>query len=351
MIIHIFNDQKKFSMGYFKWLAENGEDFSDTILYHYGAQTDFFNNLGIKTRFISSWFNPRGHFKMYRDLVKAERIIVHSLASPYLLMFLFLNRKLCGKTRWIVWGKDLYIYHQAKRKTIPLKVYECFRIPVIRKLGYIITGFEEDYELAREWYGVTGKSIVCNMLYPNSVNFKMEELENEKTSEKLTVLLGNSGSKTNEHIEAITILKDYENNLLKVYCPLSYGGPRKYAEKVRAYGSKMLGECFVPLMNFIPLEEYEKIWAKVDVAVFNHKRQEALGNIYSLVLQGKTVYLSEDTSTFKFLNRIGVKIGVFRKNMDLTKQRREILESNRRILLSYINMDRNLKTWKKILHE
>ena len=39
MVVHVFNDQKKFSLGFFRFLKDNGFDLSDTRVWHYGKES------------------------------------------------------------------------------------------------------------------------------------------------------------------------------------------------------------------------------------------------------------------------------------------------------------------------
>ena len=98
------------------------------------------------------------------------------------------------------------------------------------------------------------------------------------------------------------ILSAQAGGIGRVYCPLSYGGPRKYVNRVAAFGKEALGDAFVPLTDYIPFDEYRRIWDSVNVAVFNQRRQEALGNIYSLLMMKKTVYLRPGTATSAFMH-------------------------------------------------
>ena len=83
MIVHVFNDQKKFSLGFFRFLKDSGFDLGSTSVWHYGKGSGEFEQYGVKPRFIRNWFWPFGHGKMYRDLKAADRIVIHSLASPF----------------------------------------------------------------------------------------------------------------------------------------------------------------------------------------------------------------------------------------------------------------------------
>ena len=349
MIVHVFNDQKKFSVGFFRFLKDNGFDLGETRVWHYGKKSGEFEKCGVSPRFISSWFWPFGHGKMYRELKAADRIIIHSLASPFLILMLRMNRKLRAKTWWVIWGKDLYLYRLSEKKSLPLKLYEAFRKPVIRDIAHIVSALPGDYELARKWYDVRADYTPCPMLYPYCIDYG-REAEIRTTSGPLTVMLGNSASKTNEHMEAIKILTGSgKEQIEKVYCPLSYGGPEKYAEAVAAYGREKLGEAFIPLMDYIPFEEYRKIWDSVDVAVYNQKRQEALGNIYSLMMMKKTVYLRPGTSTSDYMAKIGVTAPAFAEGCRIAELDAETRERNAERLYEEIRPEKSRAVWKIIL--
>ena len=44
---------------------------------------------------------------------------------------------------------------------------------------------------------------------------------------------------------------------------------------------------FKPLVDFMPFDEYLNLLAKVDIAIFNHKRQQAMGN--TTILLGEII--------------------------------------------------------------
>ena len=350
MIVHVFNDQKKFSLGFFRFLHDSGFDLSGTRVWHYGKAGGDFAACGVSPRFIRSWFWPFGHLKMYRDLKKADRIVIHSLASPFLILMLRLNRALCAKTWWVIWGKDLYLYQLSERKPLPLKLYEALRKPVFREIGHIVSALPGDYDLAREWYGARGDYTPCPMLYPYCIDYG-ENAAPISAEGKLTLLLGNSASKTNEHEGALRILSAQTGVIGRVYCPLSYGGPGKYVNRVAAFGKQALGDAFVPLTDYIPFDEYRRIWDSVNVAVFNQRRQEALGNIYSLLMMKKTVYLRPGTATSAFMESAGIVTPAFEDGCEIRELPAAVREENAAKLLEYIRPERSREAWAKILNQ
>jgi len=151
------------------------------------------------------------------------------------------------------------------------------------------------------------------------------------------ILLGNSASSTNNHVEAICKLSELGISGRKVIVPLCYGDVN-YAKKVIALGEKLLGESFVPLTKFSSLSEYNQIISGCGNVVMNHVRQQAVGNISAALLRGGKVYLRPENSIYKYYTRLGIKLfslhdDLTRDNLDL-KLSPEDIERNREIMSS-----------------
>lgn len=138
------------------------------------------------------------------------------------------------------------------------------------------------------------------------------------------ILLGNSASYTNNHLEAFDILSQLNLNGRKVITPLSYGDA-SYAKSVAQEGQKVLGDFFNPLVNFMPLKEYNKILWTCSIVVMNHYRQQGVGNILAALWMGCKVYLSEKNLIFRYLKRIGCS--VYSIESELQPQNMEVLEA------------------------
>lgn len=119
------------------------------------------------------------------------------------------------------------------------------------------------------------------------------------------ILLGNSDTLTNNHFEAIDQIATWNLGERKVYCPLSYE-KGKYAAAVAKYGRQKLGAAFIPLLDFMPREEYNQVLSGISVAVMNHNRSQALGNIVSLLWNGTKLFMSKDSTLFSYLKSEGL---------------------------------------------
>jgi len=156
------------------------------------------------------------------------------------------------------------------------------------------------------------------------------------------ILLGNSASATNNHLEILSLFKNTELLNRKVYCPLSYGNDG-YRDKVIFHGSEIIPNNFFPLIDFMPLKEYNDLIKSCGVVIMNHKRQQAFGNIITMVYYGAKIFLDEQNSIYQYLKRIGVYVYSIQDdlensknpsldNLTITEQK-----SNREIILNEVN--------------
>ena len=89
---------------------------------------------------------------------------------------------------------------------------------------------------------------------------------------------------------------------------MSYGGNQEYIEYVIKKGKQFFGNRFIPIMEFMEPEDYFSLLKQIDVAIMNHNRAQAVGNVFALLYLGKPVFLKSETSTFKELTDLGFKL-------------------------------------------
>lgn len=344
-ILHIFNDQKKFSQDFFCFLRNNNFDLSKHYLFHYGRDDGFYKNFPIRYCFGGSFFSFWGGLKLLPLLLRSKKIVVHSLASPFLLFYLFIFPSLAKKVYWVIWGKDLYFFKTQKRVNLLHKVYEFFRCNVIKNIRYIVTGNPGDYTLARLWYKTDARMIDC-FVYPSNL-FKSIDAP-PRSDNSINILVGNSADLSNNHEEVFYKLKLYRDRDIKIYCPLSYGGAG-HARKISKLGTDLFGNKFVPLLEFMPYEDYLGFLVQMDIAIFNHKRQQAFGNKITLLGAGKKVYMSKESTLWDYFNGKGIKVFDV-KSFDMNILSVEDAKSNRKRIENYFsasNLDTCLKSWLK----
>ena len=235
-------------------------------------------------------------FSLIKNSYSADKIILHGLFDPKIIVLLFIQPWLLKKCYWLIWGGDLYSYQLATRDR-RWKIKEFFRRPVIKHIGHLVTYIDGDIELARQWYGAKGQYHEC-LMYPSNVYREYPIAGN--TDKNINIQIGNSADPSNNHLDVLERLLPFRDQDIAIFAPLSYGSP-EYARTVIEAGTTMFGEKFFPMTDFMPFDKYLAFLGKIDIAIFNHKRQQAMGNTITLLGLGKKVYLRNDVTPWAML--------------------------------------------------
>jgi hypothetical protein len=158
------------------------------------------------------------------------------------------------------------------------------------------------------------------------------------------VLVGNSGTYSNNHIEAFDLLKGAKISARQIYTPLSYGDA-DYAREIAERGKAEFGDQFIPLTDFMPMQEYIETLSRCNQVIMNHKRQQAIGNIIIMLFLGAKVYLDKENIAYDYFVREGVTIYTleeFRNEPDARLSESEIMR-NRSVLARHFSDEEILR--------
>jgi len=157
-----------------------------------------------------------------------------------------------------------------------------------------------------------------------AINFYKEYDIRPKENDTINIQLGNSATDTNHHLEVLQRLEKFKDENIQIFAPLSYGD-EAYAKEVILKGKEMFGEKFMPLTEFMPFEKYMEFLSEIDIAIFNHRRQQAFGNIISLVGMGKKVYLHPYSTVNGVMQECGLKVfDVNKIDLDLLDEKTKL---------------------------
>lgn len=279
------------------------------------------------------WRKLAGYANLVMQLHSARKVMLHGLFNIRVVLVLALCPWVLPKCYWNIFGGDLYQFRKAGN-ACGSHIKEALRRFVIRRVGHLVTYIEGDVELARQWYGAKGSYHECIMYLSNVVDPKVtEESVPASDHDGLNILLGNSADPSNNHIEALERLLPFKDQPLKIYAPLSYGD-QNHAKKVISQGKAWFGDKFVPMTDFMPFEQYLEFLKSLDIAIFNHQRQQAMGNTITLLGMGKTVFMRSDVSHWRFLKGLGIKLNDVGK-LELCRIARDEADENARVVHSY----------------
>lgn len=296
-------------------------------------------------------------FSILRYIKKADRIYFHCLEFIHCIFLPFIRKK--QKTYWLVWGID--VYNRVNYKLFDEETIKYYDRPhkknkfkhilekhLIKKINYIGTIINGDYNLLAKEFGLLNNCI--QFFYANPLHFESINEIPQKPSSHI-ILLGNSGDPTNNHISVLNSIPKLDD--LKIYCPLSYG-EKDYIKKVISHGKELFNNSFIPLVDFMPPEEYLELLNSVDICIMNHFRQQALGNIFAVLALGKKVYLNTKSPVYDFLISKGFVIEqtdylLENKVIDFSKYEESVIERNR-ILTYELNSEEQTKKYIENLY-
>jgi len=199
------------------------------------------------------------------------------------------------------------------------------KLKAIDQFDYLIPVMPGDYELIKKHYSIKPKFYHINYINP------IFEQEAEINLDGSNILLGNSATFTNNHIEAIDQLCKYDLEDRQIIIPLSYGRT-DVSEYISKYSEDKLGIGNVKvLINFIPFNEYSQIVSTCEIVIMNHLRQQAVGNIVQALLFGSHLYLQSNSTVFKYLKDNGIYVSAFDEADELQGLDKETISLNKKL--------------------
>jgi dTDP-N-acetylfucosamine:lipid II N-acetylfucosaminyltransferase len=275
-----------------------------------------------------------GSADMEDDLAWCDCLIVHYFFPDLAPMIMHAPAHVC--IVWSGWGGDYYfllpggeqsllgeetrcllraldtaqgvgLLRRAKRKIGGLKMFLCSHrafLQAIKRIDFFSSPIPDDYQLLRSALAPNFRADYVQLNYGS-----VEQTFQPGTTDVIgqDILVGNSAYPTNNHAEVFSLLARMPLGDRRVIVPLSYGDER-YRDAILALGNSLLGKHFKPILGFLPLEDYNALTGRCTVAIMNQRRQQALGNIGTMLHIGASVFFDERNAAYQFLVRKGAYV-------------------------------------------
>ena len=298
----------------------------------------------------------------------ADWIVVHGLNETWARFILENNEQ---NILYVVWGAEVYgnpylydialygdyterLAKKLEKKSFIQKVKDTintfrFNLPTLtkeqqwklnkqafQKLKYISVIYKEEIDFYKENNIVSNNAKFIKFgYYP--IEYITKDIDEEITL-GTNIMIGNSSSLSNNHLEVLYKLKKLEVKN-KILVPLSYGDKR-LAKHIEHTGQDLFGNQFTAITEFMPLNEYTTLMQSCGIVIMNHYRQQAVGNIITAMYLGAKVFLDERNTIYRYLKRIGChvyKISEIKCNDDLAKLELHEIKENRELLINDIS--------------
>jgi hypothetical protein len=268
--------------------------------------------------------------KFARSLESYDMVILHSLHISNLFLVANLPEKI--KVVWIGWGFDYYdlisngdmnaLYlpltknlsdNNAKKISGLIKKIESTFLSIILKnlkhnvvnrIDYFSPVLYEDYVLVKNAIpDFKPKYIPWNN---GTLEYLIKGYENVTLSGN-DILVGNNASYENNHLDVFDILLKIKLENRKIVSPLSYGDP-VYRDCIISSGKRNWGENFLPIVDYMPLDEYIQKISSCSIIIIDSLRQLAMGNIIIMMYLGGKVFLNKKNPVYHYFKQKGAFI-------------------------------------------
>jgi dTDP-N-acetylfucosamine:lipid II N-acetylfucosaminyltransferase len=260
--------------------------------------------------------------EMRQILAKSRVLVIHFLTDAVIDFLPRVPEQVV--VVWSGWGKDYYArfpsfrqwaYQEKTRKLMselepdraPAGLVDRIRCKIadrcrkhqekkaIGRINYFSSPLPQDYPLVRAAF----PSFSARYLQLNYGSVEDTFQVGPDTVSGKNILVGNSADPANNHLEVFDVLKDLDLSDRLIYVPLSYGD-RQYRDRVISAGNALFGGRFSPLLDFMPLEQYNRTVASCGTVIMNHRRQQAIGNIGTMLYKGAKLFLNGEGIAFGF---------------------------------------------------
>lgn len=245
--------------------------------------------------------------KLKHQIKASDRIIISGVFTMQYVMLLFF-RKYLSKTYFHFWGGDFYQFrdgHSLKQKVEKIVDNCC-----LKRCKAIVLLLDSEKKTFLSLFPFTKNKEFAYAIVPNGkkdeeVLRKYRSLAMNRISDGVRrIIIGNSATKTNGHMEVFELLHAINLENVEIICPLSYGD-MDYQKKVIEKGREIFGDSFKPIIEYMSYDQYNKLLLSCDVGIYNNNRQQGLGNISAMTNMGKKVFIRKDTPMWESFKKYG----------------------------------------------
>lgn len=370
-ILHIFSDEK--------WTNSIVKQFINTQIadqkYVVLVENDINElkyELDSNLPLIKIDINSKKYDNLLFDLESYSSVFIHYLCE--IKFEIIENISKHTKLVWMCWGQDIHKMiiansYMPQTRRLLLKnglKQEYFwkytlwlrqlKFPYTRR-GKLLKRFDYCCPVIFSDLDETNKKLKQKIQYLPFHYSTLQQLLGNSINDQSTgtnILIGNSSSYASNHLDVFEILSQINFGDRNIIVPLNYGD-MKYGNQLEAIGKNLFGEKFMALRSFLESKEYTSIIKSCSIAIFNHIRQQALGNILICLWFGIRVYLNDKGSLFGYLQ--GLKLPVYSIQLDLTIRNEmifnplssELLKETRVILLAEFGDENTNKLTQNVL--